>query len=112
MNNPEIDKMIEDILSQKEPYINNNGFTEKVMLSLPKAGVNQLWRSAIILGCTILSCLIVLFIPGSVKYITDAILDVVTPGTLIQLPISSIAIVGILLLWVIVLTKTETEQVF
>jgi hypothetical protein len=73
---------LEETLRHEPPYINDDGFTARVVATLPKRR-NRVWlRGAILVGMAALGCVIALLVLPGAQFITDSMVKLVTARTL------------------------------
>lgn len=67
---------LNELLRESDVYIEDNGFTERVMVGLPPPRRASRWRRPILLGSTLLACLVGLVLFPSGAYLTDVLYQV------------------------------------
>jgi Domain of unknown function (DUF5056) len=79
MSTPQYDdNRLTELLQESHVYIEDNGFTERVMDRLPPPHRASHWRRPILLFAALVACLVgLVLIPGG-AYLTDALYQVVT----------------------------------
>jgi hypothetical protein len=67
---------LSELLREDEVYIEDNGFTERVLGRLPPPRRASRWRAPILICSTLLACLVgLVLVPGG-AYLTDALYQV------------------------------------
>ncbi len=74
MSTPQYDdNRLNDLLQENDVYIEDNGFTERVMNHLPPPRHASRWRRPILLATALLACLVgLVLLPGG-AYLTDVL---------------------------------------
>jgi hypothetical protein len=73
---------LENVLRQEPPYINDDGFTARVVATLPKRR-NRAWlRGTILVGMAVLGCIIALLVLPGEQFVADSMVKLVTARSL------------------------------
>ena len=73
---------LEDALREDSAYIDDAGFTARVVATLPKRRKRAWLRSAILVGTAALGCVIALWLLPGANFVTDSIVRLVTARSL------------------------------
>ena len=84
-------------LREAVPYIDDDGFTRRVLQQLPARRVRLQWfRSAILLSVTLLASVAAYFLSGGGRFISDGVLRVAQMSPIMILAIG--AVLGVLVM--------------
>lgn len=70
---------LDDLLRQDADYVDDKGFTARVLAALPET--RRMWyasRSVVLLAATVLASVAALLIPGLAGYVVGSLIDIVT----------------------------------
>jgi len=96
MSGPKENDWLEDILRQEEPYINDNGFTARVLATLPKGKRRDWLRTAVIAGMSALGFVVGLILLPGAHFVMHSVVELSRATTLTSLPlIPALTVVGI-----------------
>jgi hypothetical protein len=111
MNDQDVDKRVEELLSRKEAYLADDGFTAAVMQALPARRSFSAWaRALIVIAAASCAAAIVVFATPDSRYIIDAVKDVFVSPLAMRIPsIASVIIVGLTIWGAIATVRTGTE---
>ena len=73
---------LEDALRQESAYIDDAGFTARVMATMPKRRKRSWLRGAILAGAAALGCVIALWVLPGTQFVTDSIVTLLTARSL------------------------------
>ena len=73
---------LEDVLRRDPPYLDDDGFTARVVATLPKRRKRAWLRGAILVGTAALGCAIALFVLPGTQFVTDSIVKLMTARAL------------------------------
>ena len=73
---------LEKALRQDVPYIDDAGFTARVVSTLPKRRKRAWLRGAILVGTAALGCAIALFVLPGTQFVTESIVTLLTARSL------------------------------
>jgi hypothetical protein len=110
MNLHDEDEPLEAMLSKEEPYIDDAGFTARVIERLPPRRRPATWvRSAIVLGSSVLAALLVLVYRPLGAELSRALSHLCRPdaSSLSSVPLASVVLL-VMLLWASV-TAAQSE---
>jgi hypothetical protein len=110
MKPDELDAMLERMLAEKEEYIPDDGFTGRVLCSLPPPRLNPAVRMTILALCATAGLAVTAFLTPAGKTVLQGV--VVTAQSIVALsppPLWSIAVVSILLLGAFGATRLERD---
>jgi hypothetical protein len=94
MTNTKEKDWLDAILEQKEEEVDDLGFSARVMENLPKRTVSHKLRSLVVLGFTLVSCLLTFFVLPGGDYLWNTISEVFCFSCWeIAVPVSSLAMV-------------------
>ena len=69
---------LDDLLRQETDYVDDKGFTARVLAALPET--RRAWyasRSVVLLAATVLASVVALLIPGLASYVVGSLIDIV-----------------------------------
>jgi hypothetical protein len=111
MNPQDLDQYLESLLESREPYIPDEGFTSRVITTLPQHSVSPWVRMGIIGVFAIASCALVFFILPSGTILTQAMENVAFALMYLKFPgFSSLLITGLLIGCAAGLAKLEMNR--
>ena len=84
---------LESLLQEKEPEIKDNGFTRRVMASMPAPAKHTRIRTGIVLVATLLASLLVFFLLPAGDFLIQALQKAFQGTSMATISISSLAIV-------------------
>lgn len=93
----EHDDPVEELLKMKEPYISDEGFTQRVLEALPRPRKRLRYRRSVLVTFALLACGVAfVFFPG-VQHVTRALIDLATFRPLVSdIPVASFFVIAML----------------
>jgi hypothetical protein len=88
---------LEELLKMKEPYINDEGFTQRVLGALPPPRRRFKYRRVVLVTFALVACVIAFVLFPGVQHVTQALIDVATFKPLAsKIPIASFFVIAML----------------
>jgi hypothetical protein len=102
------DGELEQILSRESEYIEDDGFTERVLAALPPRRTNGRVRALILISATVLAGLVALLVLPGGQVLLDAFVELMSYRPLVSdVPLAPLALVALLVCGGVAAVLTE-----